>query len=302
MSAGARERESAGASESHPSRALSFSRSLARTLPISLVIGGLLLAIILLIVLLGPDLAPYPYTEMNFADRLAPPGERHRFGADEFGRDVLSRVLYGGRLSLAMGFAATLVALVLGVPLGLIGGYAGGALDEAIGRLLDVLMSFPPILLGLLILAVTPPDVWKTAVAVGLVYAPPLARITRSVTLGLRQEQFVEAARSRGESDAYIVFSEILPNAWPPIIVEASLRVTFAILLSASLSFLGLGAQPPSSDWGLMISEARAFINQAPWIALFPGAAMCLTVIAVNLVGDGLRELLDPRLSRGART
>jgi peptide/nickel transport system permease protein len=157
-------------------------------------------------------------------------------------------------------------------------------------------MSFPPIMLGLLILAVTSPAFWKAVVAVGIVYIPGMCRIARSVTLNLANEEFVEAARARGERTAFILAAEILPNAWPPIAVDASLRTTFAILLGAGLSFLGMGAQPPSSDWGLMISEARPFIDPAPWIALAPGIAMCIAVIGVNLVGDGLREALDPRM------
>jgi len=151
-------------------------------------------------------------------------------------------------------------------------------------------------MLGLLVLAVTPPALWKTAVAVGFVYIPQIARLARSVTLSLANEDFIQAAKARAESTTYILFREILPNALPPLIVEASLRVTYAILLGSALSFLGLGAQPPSSDWGLMIAEARSFLDRAPWIALAPGAAMCLLVIGINLLGDGARERLDPRL------
>ena len=160
----------------------------------------------------------------------------------------------------------------------------------------DVLMSFPPIMLGLLVLASTTPSLWKAAIAVGIVYVPVLVRITRSVTLDLVNEEFIQAAHARGENMFYILMSEILPNAWPPIIVEASLRITFAILLGAALSFVGMGAQPPSSHWGLMIAEARPFVDRAPWIALGPGVAMCITVIGINLLGDGLREAIDPRL------
>jgi peptide/nickel transport system permease protein len=153
----------------------------------------------------------------------------------------------------------------------------------------------------MLILTVTSPGPVKTAVAVGIVYAPTIARIARSVTLSIKEEDYVAAARSRGESHLYILFGEILPNTWAPLTVEASLRVTFAILAAAALSFLGLGAQPPDTDWGLMIAEARKFMTVAPWIALFPGAAMCLTVVGLNLLGDGLRDALDPRLARRAR-
>jgi peptide/nickel transport system permease protein len=238
---------------------------------------------------------------MSLLNRFKPPSALHWFGTDDYGRDVLSRALYGARLSLFIGFGATLISLLFGVPLGLIAGYKRGQLDEWLMRGVDVLMSFPPIMLGLLVLAATTPSLWKAVIAVGIVYVPVLVRITRSVTLDLVNEEFIQAAHARGESMFYILISEILPNAWPPIIVEASLRITFAILLGAALSFVGMGAQPPSSDWGLMISEARPFIDRAPWIALGPGLAMCVTVIGINLLGDGLREALDPRL-RHSRT
>ncbi len=276
-------------------------RARRSTLPRALRWGGVILSLVLLGAVAGPVLAPYPYDEMHLADRLQPPSARYLLGTDEFGRDLLSRTLLGARLSLFLGFAATAVSLAFGVPLGLMAGYSKGRVDEIIMRSMDVVMSFPPILLGLLILAVTPPRLWKTAVAVGLVYVPAIVRITRSVTLGLAEEEFVQAARARGERSFYTLTAEILPNTWPPIIVEGSLRVTFAILLGSALSFLGLGAQPPSSDWGLMISEARPFLDVAPWIAIAPGLAMCLTVVGVNLLGDGLRAVLDPRVPKRGR-
>jgi peptide/nickel transport system permease protein len=268
-----------------------------RRSPRSLWAGAIIVGAVVVAALAGPLMAPFPYDAMHFGDRLQAPNWTYLLGTDEFGRDVLSRTLVGARLSLFMGGAATLICMALGVPIGLVAGYYRGRVDELIMRAMDVVMSFPPILLGLLILAVTPPNIWKTALAVGLVYVPAIVRITRSVTLGLGGEEFVQAARARGEGAAYILGAEILPNAWPPIIVEGSLRVTFAILLGAALSFLGLGAQPPSSDWGLMIGEARAFVDSAPWVAIAPGLAMCVTVVGINLLGDGLRELLDPRLA-----
>lgn len=264
----------------------------------NLVVGGIIAGLILLLALTATWIAPYPYDEFHIKDRLQPPSVEYWFGTDEFGRDVLSRVLVGSRISLLMGIAATAVSLLLGVPLGLLAGYYKGHIGETIMRFTDLLMSFPPVILGLLILAVTEPNIVKTAMAVGIVYVPVLVRLTRSVTLELMENEFILAAKARGERAAYILAAEVLPNAWPPIIVEASLRITFAILLAAALSFLGLGAQPPSSDWGLMISEARSYIDIGPWMALFPGLAMCATVIAVNLLGDGLREKLDPRMKR----
>lgn len=267
-----------------------------RRIPPNLAAGGLIVLLIGCAAVFGPLLAPFPYDEFHIQDRLQAPGADYWFGTDEYGRDVFSRVLVGSRLSLFMGVAATAVSLLLGVALGLVTGFYRGRIDEVIMRCMDLFMSFPPIILGLLILAVTPPSLWKTALAVGIVYVPALVRVTRSVTLDLMGEEFILAARARGERATYILAREILPNAWPPIMVEGSLRITFAILLGASLSFLGMGAQPPSSDWGLMISEARSYLDQAWWMAVFPGLIMCVTVVGVNLVGDGLRELLDPRL------
>jgi len=267
-----------------------------RCVPPNLVAGGLIVLIVIFVAVAAPFIAPYPYDEFHTDARFQPPSQTYWFGTDEFGRDVFSRVLMGARVSLFMGIFATLVSLAVGVPLGLVAGYYKGRADELIMRTMDLFMSFPPIILGLLILTVTPPNIWKTAGAVGVVYIPAIVRVTRSVTLDLMGEEFILAALARGERAAYILAVEILPNAWPPIIVEGSLRITFAILLGAALSFLGMGAQPPSSDWGLLISEARSFIDVAPWIALAPGIAMCVTVIGINLLGDGLRVLLDPRL------
>jgi len=272
----------------------------ARAWPLQLKVGTAIVAIILTLALLAPWIAPHPWDTVSIRTRFEPPSATYWLGTDDYGRDVLSRLLMGARLSLAMGFGATLFSIALGVPIGLTAGYFRGAVDEILMRCADVLMAIPAIMLGLLVLAVTPPALWKTMLAVGLVYAPLIARVARSVTLGIATADFVQAARACAEGSASILFREILPNAWPPLIVEASLRVTYAILLGSALSFLGLGAQPPSSDWGLMIAEARQFIDRAPWIALAPGFAMCLLIIGINLSGDGLRERLDPRLERRA--
>ena len=271
------------------------SRPRRRRIPVNLIAGSIVFGTIAVLAILGPYIAPYPYDEIHARDRLQPPNTTYWLGTDDLGRDVMSRTLDGSRLSLFIGLAATAVNLVFGVPLGLMAGYFRGRLDEVIMRSLDVIVAFPPVIFVMLILTVTPHALWKTTVTIGCLFTPGLARVTRSVVLDLRGQEFIQAAQARGESAWYIIFRELLPNAWPPIIVEASLRVTFAILIGAVLSFLGLGVRPPAADWGLMISEARTFLDQAPWIALVPGAAMCITVVAVNLIGDGLRELLDPK-------
>ena len=267
-----------------------------RRLPLSLVVGGALVLALVAISAPAQWIAPYPYDQMHIRDRFLPPNLTYLAGTDEYGRDVFSRLLIGSQLSLALGGTATLISMGIGVPLGMLAGYRRGATDELIMRTLDVMLAFPPIMLVLLILAVTPPSLLKTAIAIGVLAVAPIARVTRSVTLDLMSGEFMEAARARGERLRYMLMRELLPNIWPVLIVEASLRVVFAVLLGAVLSFLGFGVQPPAADWGLMISNGRAFVDTAPWISLAPGIAMSVTVIAISLVGDGLREVLDPRI------
>jgi peptide/nickel transport system permease protein len=268
-----------------------------RRLPPTLTLGLAGLLLIVLLGIVGIWYTPFDPTQFAVRFRFAAPSALHPFGTDEYGRDVLSRVLAGAHLSLAIGFGAMLISLLCGVPLGLLAAFHRGATEAVIMRAVDLLISLPPILLGLLILAVTPPTLWKTIIAVGIVYIPILARLSRAIGLSLLQEDFVQAAFARGEGALPILWHEILPNAWPPIIVECGLRVTFAILLGSSLSFLGLGPQPPSSEWGLMIAQSREFLTEAPWIGLAPGFCLCILLVSVNLVGEGLREVLDPHLS-----
>jgi peptide/nickel transport system permease protein len=265
-------------------------------LPLPLMVGAAIVLVLLVAAALAQVLAPYPFDQMHIRDRFSPPSLHYLAGTDEYGRDVFSRLLIGSQLSLLMGVSATLISMGLGVPLGLLAGYRRGLTDEVIMRVLDVLLAFPPIMLVLLIIAVTPPSLLKTAFAIGVLSAPPIGRVTRSVTLDLMSGEFMEAARARGERLWYVLWRELLPNVWPVLMVEASLRVVFAVLLGAVLSFLGFGVQPPAADWGLMISNGRSFVEQAPWISLAPGIAMGITVIGISLLGDGLREVLDPRL------
>jgi peptide/nickel transport system permease protein len=267
-----------------------------RRLPAALMVGGALVLILVVVAASAQWIAPYPYDQMHVRDRFLPPSLHYLAGTDEYGRDVFSRLLFGSQLSLALGVTATLISMGMGVPLGLIAGYRRGVTDELVMRTLDVMLAFPPIMLVLLILAVTPPSLMKTAIAIGVLAVAPIARVTRSVTLDLMSGEFIEAARARGERAHYLLMRELLPNVWPVLMVEASLRVVFAVLLGAVLSFLGFGVQPPAADWGLMISNGRAFVDTAPWISLAPGIAMSITVIGISLVGDGLREMLDPKL------
>ena len=268
-----------------------------RPLPRALIVGAGIVLVLLVAAALAKVMAPYPFDQMHIRDRFSPPSLHYLAGTDEYGRDVFSRLLIGSQLSLLLGVVATLISMGIGVPIGLLAGYRRGLTDEVIMRTLDIMMAFPPIMLVLLIVAVTQPSVMKTAFAIGVLSAPPIGRVTRSVTLDLMSGEFMEAARARGERLHYVLRRELLPNVWPVLMVEASLRVVFAVLLGAVLSFLGFGVQPPAADWGLMISNGRAFVDKAPWISLAPGIAMSITVIGISLLGDGLREELDPRLS-----
>jgi peptide/nickel transport system permease protein len=257
--------------------------------------GVAALAFIAVVAAIGAWVTPYDPAGFAVRLRFHAPDLAHPFGTDEYGRDVLSRVLRGAHLSLLIGFGAMLLSLVAGVPLGLFTAFSRGWTSTLLLRASDLLLSLPPIMLGLLILAVTPPSLLKTIIAVGIVYIPIMLRLVRAVSLGILQEDFVQAARARGEGAASILLREILPNAWPPIIVECGLRVTFAILLGSSLSFLGLGPQPPASEWGLMIAESRDYLTEAPWIGLAPGLCLCVLLVTVNFVGEGLRARLDPQ-------
>ncbi|NHN42943.1 ABC transporter permease [Halorubellus sp. JP-L1] len=260
-----------------------------------ILVGLSILLPIVAVAILGDIITPYDPTQTHVADRYAGPGGKFLLGTDHLGRDLLSRVILGGRTSLLLGFGATALALVLGVPIGLTAGYAKGRVDEVLMRSMDIIMSVPTLLLGLLILVVLPSNILNVVMAIGVVYAPRIARVTRSATLSVSEEEYVMAAKARGESSPYILFREILPNVTSPIVVEGSVRVGYAIMIGTSLSFLGLGAGPPNPDWGFMISTARDHIYQTPWFLIWPSVALLLTVMSTNLIGDGLRDVLDPR-------
>jgi peptide/nickel transport system permease protein len=227
---------------------------------------------------------------------MGPPGPQHLMGTDNFGRDIFSRVIYGTRISLSMGVVAIAVAVVLGTAMGILAGIYGGWVDSVLMRLVDALMAFPGILLALAIAAMLGPGVYNAMVAVGIAYIPSFARLVRSSVLQVREMPYIEAARALGCGDARLIRAHVLPNVVTPILVLASLGVAGAILFGASLSFLGLGAQPPTPEWGIMLSDGRQFMRSAWWIMAFPGLAITITVMAANLLGDGLRDALDPRL------
>ena len=259
------------------------------------VTGILVLAGVVVAALLGNTLAPYGVNELSVANRLQPPSREHWFGTDELGRDIFSRVLVAARVSLQVGVIAVGISLAAGVTLGLVAGFYGGRVDAVVMRLMDMLFAFPAILLAIAILAVLGPGITNAMIAIGVVYTPIFARITRASVLSVREEVFVRAARSVGASDVRILRLHILPNVLAPIIVQTSLSLAFAILSEAALSFLGLGVQPPQPSWGRMLFDGRGFIEQAWWMGVFPGLAIFLTVLAFNIVGDAARDALDPK-------
>jgi peptide/nickel transport system permease protein len=272
-----------------------FSRALARLArrnPAALG-GAVVFLFFLLMAVVGPAVAPYGFEAQNIAERLKPPGGGHPFGTDQYGRDIFSRVLAGSSSIFLLSGIGTLLAAFIGVSIGLLSGYYGRIWDEALMRILDVLLSFPPLLFALLLLATVGPSPLNLLLVISVVYVPMLARLSRSMVLDVRTREFVEAARMHGERDLVILFREILPNALGPILVEMSVRFSYSIFLVASLGFLGLGVQPPSPDWGLQINEARSYFATAPWILLFPAGAISLLVVATNLMTDGLRQVLQ---------
>ena len=262
------------------------------------VVGLALIAGFLLLAFAAPLLAPADPMAQALYNRLSPPTLEHPFGTDDFGRDILSRVIYGARISLRVGIVAVLIALVLGTGIGLVAGYWGGWIDQVLMRVMDLLLAFPSILLAIGIVAILGPGLENAMLAVGIVAVPQYARLVRASVLTVRETDYVLAARAMGASDARILAFAILPNCLAPLIVQATLGLATAILDAAGLSFLGLGAQPPTPEWGAMLSQGRELIVRAPWVLAFPGGAIFLTVLAFNLVGDGLRDALDPKAIR----
>lgn len=259
------------------------------------VAGLIVLGVLVIVAIGGPALAPYGANELDVVNRLQPPSWSHLFGTDELGRDVLSRVMIAARSSLQVGFVAVGVAIVLGVPIGLVAGFYRGSVDSVLMRAMDVLFSFPAILLAIAIVASLGPNLVNAMIAIGVVYTPIFARITRGAVLVVSEEVYVRAARSLGSGDFRILRKHVLPNVLAPIIVQTSLSLAFAILSEAALSYLGLGVQPPQPAWGRMLFDGAQFFGQAWWMGVFPGLAILVTVMAFNFVGDGLRDALDPK-------
>ena len=259
-------------------------------------IGLLILAALAAMAAAAPWLSGRDPIRTAPREALQPPGARFVLGSDQFGRDVASRVLHGARVSLLVGVISVSIAVALGAPLGLVSGYYGGRLDALIMRVMDVMLAFPGILLALAIVSVLSPGLGNVMIAVGLSAVPGYARLVRATVLSAREHLYVEAARALGGRDGSILVRDILPNVVAPLIVTATLGLGGAILSAAALSFLGLGSQPPQPEWGRMLSEGRDYLREAWWISTFPGLGILLTVLAMNLVGDGLRDVLDPRL------
>lgn len=251
-----------------------------------------------LIAIFAPYVAPYSDTQMDLVNRFSGPTAKHWFGTDQFGRDILSRIIYGSRISLMVGVISVGIALVVGGLLGAIAGYYGGRIDNLIMRLMDILLAVPSTLLAIAIAASLGPGLFNLMIAVGISAVPAYARIVRSSVLSIRGQEYVEAARSVGSSDARIILKHIIPNSMAPLIVQSTLGVASAILHAAGLSFIGLGIQPPTPEWGAMLSGGREYIRDYSYMTLFPGLIIMITIMSLNFLGDGLRDALDPKLKR----
>jgi len=259
-------------------------------------LGLVFLGLLILCALTADIISPYRPLDQAMQVRLKPPSAAHWLGTDDFGRDILTRILYGSRISLQIGFVAVGIAATIGVVLGLVSGYFGGRVDDVVMRCMDVLLAFPAVLLAVVIMALLGPSTTNVMIAIGIAYIPQFARVVRGTVLTVKPNEYVQAARAAGASEMRLLLNHVAPGTLGPIIVQVSLALAFAILAEAALSFLGLGTQPPTPTWGSMLSFGREFVREAPWFTFFPGFAIFLTVLSLNLVGDGLSDALDPRL------
>ncbi len=260
--------------------------------------GAILSAVLLMLAIGAPLLARDDPIGIHMTETLRPPSAQHWLGTDQFGRDVWARVVYGARLSFAVGLVSMLLATAVGMPLGAMAGYLGGAADAVTMRIMDAILAFPAILLAIGLVAALGPGTGSGIIAIGIVYIPVLARVTRGAVLSRRSEEYVDAARAVGETDWGILRRHILPNAFAPVLVQATVGFSAAVVIEAGLSFLGAGTPPPTPSWGSMLNEARQFMVVAPHVAVFPGAAISLAVLGFNLLGDGMRDVLDPALGQ----
>ncbi|MBU8693921.1 ABC transporter permease [Bacillus altitudinis] len=262
------------------------------------VIGTVIVFLFLILAIFAPLIAPYGINEQSLGERFSAPSAAHWFGTDDFGRDIFSRVVHGARISLWVGFFSVLGSVILGTLLGLMSGYGGRLLDAVISRLFDILLAFPSILLAIAIVSILGPSLQNALIAIAIINVPTFGRLVRSKVLSIKQEEYVLAAKAVGMSHRRIVLRHILPNSMVPVIVQATLAIGTAIIEAAALGFLGLGAQAPSPEWGKMLADARPYLVQAPWTLFFPGIAIMLTVLGFNLMGDGLRDTLDPKMKK----
>jgi peptide/nickel transport system permease protein len=257
--------------------------------------GASVFGLVVIVAILAPWVAPSSPIRTDFTAYLQPPGPRHLLGTDELGRDVLSRIIFGARASLEAGIISVGLAITAGVPLGLVAGFYRGRLDDVLMRLTDAMLSFPQLILALAVAAVLGPGLAKAMIAIAVVLMPVFMRLMRAQVLTEREREYVDAARVMGAADRRIIWRHLLPNSLAPIVVQGSLNVAGAIITEATLSFLGLGTQPPVPSWGSMLNAAQQYLTQAPWLSVWPGAAIALTVFSVNVAGDGIREVWDPR-------
>lgn len=260
------------------------------------VAGMIIILFFVLLAIFGPFIAKEGINEQLAADRLQPPSAEYWLGTDDFGRDILSRIIHGARISLSVGFLSVIASVVVGSFLGIVAGYYGRWTDTIISRIFDIMLAFPSILLAIAIVSVLGPGLENALIAIAIINVPNFGRLIRSKVLSIKEDEYIMAAKAIGMKDARILFSHILPNSMAPVIVQGTLAIATAILEAAALGFLGLGAQAPQPEWGKMLADSKSYLQSAPWTMLFPGLAIMLTVLGFNLMGDGLRDALDPKM------
>ncbi|WP_396021285.1 ABC transporter permease [Bacillus sp. S/N-304-OC-R1] len=262
------------------------------------VVGLGIVIFFIIIAIFAPIIAPYSFKDQELSKRLLAPSSENWFGTDDFGRDIFSRIVYGARISLWVGFFAVLGSAVLGTLLGIVAGYYGRLIDTIISRIFDIMLAFPSILLAIAVVAILGPSLQNALIAIAIINIPNFGRLVRSKVLSVKQEEYIMAARAVGMKDSRILFRHILPNSMTPIIVQSTLAIAAAIIEAAALGFLGLGAQAPTPEWGKMLADSKQYLVQAPWTLFFPGLSIMLVVLGFNLMGDGLRDVLDPKMKQ----